>query len=39
MRLEFPVEELAKLRSVRYYGGMPIDARTITDDILRQEGI
>lgn len=39
MRLEFPVEEIGKLHSVRYYGGMPIDARTITDDILRQEGL
>jgi len=39
MRLEFPAEEIAKLRSVRYYGGLPIDARTITDEIVRQEGL
>ncbi len=30
---------IAKLRSVRYYGGMPLDARTVTDDIVLQEGL
>ena len=38
MRLEFEPEILAKLRSVRYYGGLPLDARTVTDEIIRQEG-
>jgi hypothetical protein len=28
-----------KLRSVRYYGGLPLDARTVTDEIVRQEGL
>jgi hypothetical protein len=23
---------------VRYYGGLPLDARTVTDDIVKQEG-
>jgi len=39
MRLEFTAQEIAKLRSVRYYGGLPLDARTVTDDIVRQEGL
>ena len=39
MRLEMSPERIAKLRSVRYYGGMPIDARTVTDDIIKQEAI
>ena len=39
MRLEFAPEDIARLRSTRYFGGLPIDARTITDDIIRQEGI
>jgi len=39
MRLELAPEEIAKLRSVRYYGGVPLDARTVTDDIVRQEGL
>ena len=29
---------IAKLRSMRYYGGLPLDARTVTDEIVRQEG-
>ena len=29
---------IAKLRSLRYYGGLPLDARTVTDEIIRQEG-
>jgi hypothetical protein len=33
VRMEFSPELIAKLRSVRYYGGLPIDARTITDKI------
>ena len=38
MRLEFDVELIAKLRSLRYYGGLPLDARTVTDEVIRQEG-
>ncbi len=38
MRLEFAAELIAKLRSVRYYGGLPLDARTVTEEIVRQEG-
>ncbi len=38
MRLEFDAELIAKLRSVRYYGGLPLDARTVTDEIVKQEG-
>ena len=38
MRLEFDPDEIARLRSVRYYGGLPLDARTVTDEILVEEG-
>jgi len=38
MRLEFDAELIAKLRSVRYYGGLPLDARTVTDEVAKQEG-
>ena len=38
MRLEFEPELIAKLRSVRYFGGMPLDARTVTDEVVKQEG-
>ena len=37
MRLEFEPEDLARLRSLRYYGGLPLDARTVTDEVIRQE--
>ena len=39
MRLELEPEMIAKLRSVRYYGGLPLDARTVTDEVIKQEGI
>ena len=38
MKLDLGVDLVAKLRSVRYYGGLPLDARTVTDDIIQQEG-
>ena len=39
MRLELAPERIAKLRSVLHYNGLPIDARTITDEVLVQEGL
>ena len=38
LKLDLPISELGKLRSVRHYNGLPIDARSITDDIMSQEG-
>jgi 2-oxoglutarate ferredoxin oxidoreductase subunit alpha len=38
MRLELTPERIMKLRSVLHYNGLPIDARSITDDVLAQEG-
>lgn len=38
MRLELRAELSGRLRSILHYSGDPIDARTITDDILVQEG-
>ncbi len=39
LRMELEPEQTAKLRSVRYYGGLPIDARTVTDEIVAREGL
>jgi 2-oxoglutarate ferredoxin oxidoreductase subunit alpha len=39
MRLSLKPERAARLRSVRYYGGLPLDARTVTDAIASQEGL
>ena len=38
IRQELAVDHLARLRSVRHYDGLPIDARSITDEVLAQEG-
>jgi 2-oxoglutarate ferredoxin oxidoreductase subunit alpha len=38
LKLELTPEQTKKLRSVLHYNGLPIDARSITDDVLAQEG-
>ena len=38
LKLDFAADQIAKLRSVRHYNGLPIDARSVTDDIVSQEG-
>ncbi len=38
IKLDIAIEDIARLRSVRHYNGLPIDARTITDNIISQEG-
>jgi 2-oxoglutarate ferredoxin oxidoreductase subunit alpha len=38
MKLDLSPERQMKLRSVLHYNGLPIDARSITDDVLAQEG-
>ena len=38
LKLDIAIEDIPRLRSVRHYNGLPIDARSITDDIISQEG-
>jgi len=38
LKMEFPIDQLLHVRSVLHYNGLPIDARSITDDLLSQEG-
>jgi len=38
IKLDVAIHEIPKLRSVRHYNGLPIDARSITDEIISQEG-
>ena len=38
LKLELSPERCKKLRSVLHYSGLPIDARSVSDDILAQEG-
>jgi 2-oxoglutarate ferredoxin oxidoreductase subunit alpha len=37
LKLDSGPEEVPRLRSVRHYNGLPIDARSVTDEILAQE--
>jgi 2-oxoglutarate ferredoxin oxidoreductase subunit alpha len=37
LRLEVEAAQVKKLRSVRHYDGLPIDARSVTDSIIAQE--
>jgi len=39
LRLELEPAQIAKLRSVLHYNGLPIDARSVTDEILNEMGI
>ena len=38
LKLDVPAEEVVRLRSVRHYNGLPLDARSVTDEIVSQEG-
>ncbi|HEY7498753.1 MAG TPA: 2-oxoacid:acceptor oxidoreductase subunit alpha [Vicinamibacterales bacterium] len=39
MRLDITADHHAKVRSVLHFSGLPIDARSVTDDIVEQEGL
>jgi 2-oxoglutarate ferredoxin oxidoreductase subunit alpha len=39
MRLDITADHHAKVRSVLHYSGLPLDARSVSDDILEQEGL
>jgi 2-oxoglutarate ferredoxin oxidoreductase subunit alpha len=39
LKLDLKAEEIVKLRSIRHFNGLPIDARSVTDDLVTQEGI
>ena len=38
LKLDLAPEQVTKLRSVRHYNGLPVDARSLTDEIISQEG-
>ena len=37
LKLDLPAAETTKLRSVRHFDGLPLDARTVTDQLVLQE--
>jgi 2-oxoglutarate ferredoxin oxidoreductase subunit alpha len=39
LKLDLPAEDITKLRSIRHFDGLPLDARTVTDKLVLQEGI
>jgi 2-oxoglutarate/2-oxoacid ferredoxin oxidoreductase subunit alpha len=38
LKLDLPPEQITKLRRVLHYNGLPIDARSVTNEIVSQEG-
>jgi len=38
LRIDLTPERVLKLRSIRHYAGLPIDGRSVTTDLLTQEG-
>jgi len=38
LKLDVAPEQVVKLRRVLHYNGLPIDARSVSDEIIRQEG-
>jgi len=39
LKLDIGAEDVVRLRSIRHFNGLPIDARSITDDLVTQEGV
>jgi 2-oxoglutarate ferredoxin oxidoreductase subunit alpha len=39
LKLDLPAEQVVKLRSILHYNGLPIDARTITEEFAAKEGL
>ena len=39
LKLDLPAEQVVKLRSILHYSGLPIDARTITEEFVTKEGL
>jgi 2-oxoglutarate ferredoxin oxidoreductase subunit alpha len=38
IKLDVPPDRTSKLRSILHYNGLPIDARSVSDDLLAHEG-
>ena len=39
LKLDLPADQIAKLRSILHYNGLPVDARSITDEFATKEGL
>jgi len=39
LKLDLPADQVVKLRSILHYNGLPMDARTITEEFVTKEGL
>ena len=39
LKLDLPADQVTKLRSILHYNGLPLDARTVTDEFATKEGL
>jgi 2-oxoglutarate ferredoxin oxidoreductase subunit alpha len=39
LKLDLPADQVVKLRSILHYNGLPIDARTVTEEFATKEGL
>jgi 2-oxoglutarate ferredoxin oxidoreductase subunit alpha len=39
LRIDLTPQRVLKLRSIRHYAGLPIDGRSVTTELLKQEGV
>src|SRR6266702_3386784 len=39
LKLDLPADQVTKLRSILHYNGLPMDARTITEEFVTKEGL
>jgi 2-oxoglutarate/2-oxoacid ferredoxin oxidoreductase subunit alpha len=39
LKLDLPADQVVKLRSILHYNGLPIDARSITEEFVTKEGL
>jgi 2-oxoglutarate/2-oxoacid ferredoxin oxidoreductase subunit alpha len=39
LKLDLPADQVVKLRSILHYNGLPLDARTITEEFATKEGL
>ncbi len=39
LKLDLPADQVTRLRSLLHYNGLPIDARTITEEFVTKEGL
>jgi 2-oxoglutarate ferredoxin oxidoreductase subunit alpha len=38
LKLDLPADQAVKLRSILHYNGLPLDARTVTEEFAAKEG-